>query len=212
MPDHVPLPALAHFAPNIAIPSPHPQQQQQQQQQESAAADALSVVLVMRSYDGTVRYWDAWSGICTVTIQTQHHVRCALPHRRVDSSCVLSGLLLTVFCALAATESHHPLTRQALPRRHGHRQALQQCRERSSEPWKHRTGALGSSSLAVHWPRLRLNLLVGKDRSCSRSTRPFCCSSSPSRGTSQTLAARRSGIVRERHRRRDSQGLRRAVR
>ncbi|BGP36105.1 TOR complex subunit lst8 [Rhodotorula kratochvilovae] len=65
MPARVPLPQTAHLPPQTTHPAP--------QQQHSAAADALSVILVTGSYDGTVRYWEAWSGICSRTIQTQDH-------------------------------------------------------------------------------------------------------------------------------------------
>ncbi|GAA5886612.1 hypothetical protein JCM3774_003681, partial [Rhodotorula dairenensis] len=81
------LPATAHLPPQAtrvghsaaapplppataAQPQPQPQPQPPQQ---SAAADALSVILVTGSYDGTIRYWEAWSGICSRTIQTQDH-------------------------------------------------------------------------------------------------------------------------------------------
>ena len=70
------LPATAHLPPqahrvghSAAAPPAAPSQQAQQQ----AAADALSVILVTGSYDGTIRYWEAWSGICSRTIQTQDH-------------------------------------------------------------------------------------------------------------------------------------------
>ncbi|GAA5991286.1 hypothetical protein JCM10908_003239 [Rhodotorula pacifica] len=79
---NVVLPATAHLPPQTtaqtqaAPPHPHSQQhpqQQQQQQQQQSQADALSVILVTGSYDGTIRYWEAWSGICSRTIQTQDH-------------------------------------------------------------------------------------------------------------------------------------------
>lgn len=35
----------------------------------SAAQDALSVILVTAGYDHTIRFWEAWSGICSRTIQ-----------------------------------------------------------------------------------------------------------------------------------------------
>ncbi|CEQ38614.1 SPOSA6832_00060 [Sporobolomyces salmonicolor] len=96
MPSRPPLPATAHLPPTTTHPAT--------QGQTSAAADALSVILVTGSYDGTVRfvlklvlevdrrtcrrsawlpargqnrglrqYWEAWSGICSRTIQTQDH-------------------------------------------------------------------------------------------------------------------------------------------
>lgn len=71
------LPATAHLPPqasrvghSAAAPPPPTASTQAQQQ---AAADALSVILVTGSYDGTIRYWEAWSGICSRTIQTQDH-------------------------------------------------------------------------------------------------------------------------------------------
>ncbi|GAA5843717.1 hypothetical protein JCM11251_003473 [Rhodosporidiobolus azoricus] len=63
-----PLPQTAHLPPQTTHAT-----QQAQQTSASAAADALSVILVTGSYDGTVRYWEAWSGICSRTIQTQDH-------------------------------------------------------------------------------------------------------------------------------------------
>ncbi|EPQ25937.1 uncharacterized protein PFL1_06392 [Pseudozyma flocculosa PF-1] len=59
---------------NPAPPTSHAQVQQQQQQQQAAAAaavqqDALSVILVTAGYDHTIRFWEAWSGICSRTIQ-----------------------------------------------------------------------------------------------------------------------------------------------
>ncbi|KAG9011715.1 TOR complex subunit lst8 [Tulasnella sp. 427] len=42
--------------------------QQQQQQQPQAAQQDLSVVLVTGSYDHEIRFWEAWSGICSRTI------------------------------------------------------------------------------------------------------------------------------------------------
>ena len=50
-------------------------QAQAQAQQAAAAAaaaaqqDALSVILVTAGYDHTIRFWEAWSGICSRTIQ-----------------------------------------------------------------------------------------------------------------------------------------------
>jgi len=66
MPTRTPLPATAHLPPQTTHPA--------SQTQASAATDALSVILVTGSYDGTVRYWEAWSGICSRTLQTQDHV------------------------------------------------------------------------------------------------------------------------------------------
>ncbi|KAG8970606.1 TOR complex subunit lst8 [Tulasnella sp. 425] len=40
----------------------------QQQQQPQAAQQDLSVVLVTGSYDHEIRFWEAWSGICSRTI------------------------------------------------------------------------------------------------------------------------------------------------
>ncbi|GAA5852635.1 hypothetical protein JCM5353_005887 [Sporobolomyces roseus] len=65
MPTRTPLPATAHLPPQTTHPA--------SQTQASAATDALSVILVTGSYDGTVRYWEAWSGICSRTLQTQDH-------------------------------------------------------------------------------------------------------------------------------------------
>lgn len=55
--------------------SQHEVQQQHQAAQASTAArqggqqDALSVILVTAGYDHTIRFWEAWSGICSRTIQ-----------------------------------------------------------------------------------------------------------------------------------------------
>lgn len=35
----------------------------------AAAADTLSVILVTAGYDHTIRFWEAWSGICSRTVQ-----------------------------------------------------------------------------------------------------------------------------------------------
>ncbi|KAN0061210.1 TOR complex subunit lst8 [Thecaphora frezii] len=45
------------------------QHQQLQQQQQAVQQDALSVILVTAGYDHTIRFWEAWSGICSRTIQ-----------------------------------------------------------------------------------------------------------------------------------------------
>ncbi|CBQ73445.1 related to LST8-required for transport of permeases from the golgi to the plasma membrane [Sporisorium reilianum SRZ2] len=37
--------------------------------QQSSQQDALSVLLVTAGYDHTIRFWEAWSGICSRTIQ-----------------------------------------------------------------------------------------------------------------------------------------------
>lgn len=89
--DRVVLPATAHlpaqtsqqqqqqYHPNppptsaSAAPHGHTHATHAQQPQSNAQADALSVILVTGSYDGTIRYWEAWSGICSRTIQTQDH-------------------------------------------------------------------------------------------------------------------------------------------
>jgi len=44
------------------------QAQQQQQQSPQPAQQDLSVVLVTGSYDHEIRFWEAWSGICSRTI------------------------------------------------------------------------------------------------------------------------------------------------
>ncbi|KAM0792009.1 hypothetical protein ACM66B_007120 [Microbotryomycetes sp. NB124-2] len=50
-------------------------QQQQHAASASAAAqqDALSVILVTGGYDNTIRFWEAWSGVCSRTINHQEH-------------------------------------------------------------------------------------------------------------------------------------------
>lgn len=37
--------------------------------------DALSVILVTGGYDNTIRFWEAWSGVCSRTLNHQEHVR-----------------------------------------------------------------------------------------------------------------------------------------
>lgn len=62
-----PLPSTAHLP---------PQQTQQSAASASASAqqDALSVILVTGGYDNTIRFWEAWSGVCSRTINHQEHV------------------------------------------------------------------------------------------------------------------------------------------
>ncbi|MCO5583302.1 hypothetical protein L7F22_037212 [Adiantum nelumboides] len=49
--------------------SHHHHQQQQAAAAQAATNDTLSVVLVTAGYDHTIRFWEAWSGICSRTIQ-----------------------------------------------------------------------------------------------------------------------------------------------
>lgn len=41
----------------------------------SAQQEALSVILVTGGYDNTIRFWEAWSGVCSKTLNHQEHVR-----------------------------------------------------------------------------------------------------------------------------------------
>lgn len=47
----------------------HQAAQSAQQSSSSSQQDALSVLLVTAGYDHTIRFWEAWSGICSRTIQ-----------------------------------------------------------------------------------------------------------------------------------------------
>lgn len=40
----------------------------------AAQQDALSVILVTGGYDNTIRFWEAWSGVCSRTLNHQEHV------------------------------------------------------------------------------------------------------------------------------------------
>lgn len=48
---------------------PQQQQQQQQPQQQQQQDPAMAVLLCTGGYDNTIRFWEAWSGICSRTIQ-----------------------------------------------------------------------------------------------------------------------------------------------
>lgn len=85
MPPRVPLPSTAHLPPQQTQASQQAQQQAQVQQaqagqaaaQQAAAAaqqDALSVILVTGGYDNTIRFWEAWSGVCSRTVNHPDHV------------------------------------------------------------------------------------------------------------------------------------------
>lgn len=39
----------------------------------AAQQDALSVILVTGGYDNTIRFWEAWSGVCSRTLNHQEH-------------------------------------------------------------------------------------------------------------------------------------------
>ena len=39
----------------------------------AAQQDALSVILVTGGYDNTIRFWEAWSGVCSRTLQHSEH-------------------------------------------------------------------------------------------------------------------------------------------
>ncbi|KAK4052259.1 TOR complex subunit lst8 [Microbotryomycetes sp. JL221] len=74
-----PLPHTAHLPPQT---SQHSQSQSQSATASTAAAasasaaaqqDALSVILVTGGYDNTIRFWEAWSGVCSRTINHQEH-------------------------------------------------------------------------------------------------------------------------------------------
>lgn len=66
-PSAVPLPSTAHLPPQTTASTAA---------SASAAAqqDALSVILVTGGYDNTIRFWEAWSGVCSRTLNHQEHV------------------------------------------------------------------------------------------------------------------------------------------
>lgn len=88
MPPRVPLPSTAHLPPQQTQASQQSQAQSQQQQQQAAQngqaaaqqaaaaaqQDALSVILVTGGYDNTIRFWEAWSGVCSRTVNHPDHV------------------------------------------------------------------------------------------------------------------------------------------
>lgn len=51
------------------VHSQHASAQASASAQQSTQQDALSVLLVTAGYDHTIRFWEAWSGICSRTIQ-----------------------------------------------------------------------------------------------------------------------------------------------
>ncbi|KAL8280696.1 hypothetical protein RQP46_007019 [Phenoliferia psychrophenolica] len=60
-PSGVVLPTTAHLPTSTAAASAAAQQ------------DALSVILVTGGYDNTIRFWEAWSGVCSRTLNHQEH-------------------------------------------------------------------------------------------------------------------------------------------
>lgn len=67
------LPRSAPFKPWV-VDMVHPSGQTVQAVSSDTAAhsfnqDALSVILVTAGYDHTIRFWEAWSGVCSYTIQ-----------------------------------------------------------------------------------------------------------------------------------------------
>lgn len=81
-PSTVPLPATAHLPPSSssAATANHASPSASTAASASSAAqqDALSVILVTGGYDNTIRFWEAWSGVCSRTLNHQEHVRCSL--------------------------------------------------------------------------------------------------------------------------------------
>ncbi|KAM0752112.1 WD40 repeat-like protein [Meredithblackwellia eburnea MCA 4105] len=57
---HSGMPPTGPIAPSTAHPAP-------------AQQDALSVILVTGGYDNTIRFWEAWSGVCSRTLNHQEH-------------------------------------------------------------------------------------------------------------------------------------------
>ncbi|ORY59903.1 WD40-repeat-containing domain protein [Leucosporidium creatinivorum] len=76
---NAPLPSTAHLPPQqsaqsvAAASAAAAQAQQQAAASASAQQDALSVILVTGGYDNTIRFWEAWSGVCSRTINHQEH-------------------------------------------------------------------------------------------------------------------------------------------
>ena len=65
-------------APAVSVPIPstaHPPKAAA----ASAQQEALSVILVTGGYDNTIRFWEAWSGVCSKTLNHQEHVRFVAP-------------------------------------------------------------------------------------------------------------------------------------
>ncbi|CAO1625925.1 unnamed protein product [Sympodiomycopsis kandeliae] len=73
-----------------AVPPVPSTSQQQQQTVPQAVPDDLSVLLVTAGYDHTIRFWEAWSGICSRTIQypdSQVNRLAISPDKRWLASC-----------------------------------------------------------------------------------------------------------------------------
>ena len=70
-PSHVPISAVrSATGSSTALPAGTSSSAQQVAAAAAAAQqDALSVLLVTAGYDHTIRFWEAWSGICSRTIQ-----------------------------------------------------------------------------------------------------------------------------------------------
>lgn len=72
------------------------------QQQPAPAPLDLSVVLVTAGYDHEIRFWEAWSGICSRTIpRTGEAGVCPLHHSFALPSCAMT------FCAVASEPNRH---------------------------------------------------------------------------------------------------------
>lgn len=70
-PSQVPLAAAqaANNSNNLQAPSNPSSTSSASPSPSSTGQDALSVILVTAGYDHTIRFWEAWSGICSRTIQ-----------------------------------------------------------------------------------------------------------------------------------------------
>ncbi|KAI5479197.1 hypothetical protein MNV49_004058 [Pseudohyphozyma bogoriensis] len=60
-------------APPVSVPLPSTAHLPSTAQASSAQQDALSVILVTGGYDNTIRFWEAWSGVCSRTLNHQEH-------------------------------------------------------------------------------------------------------------------------------------------
>lgn len=76
LPPHsaVPLPSTAHL-PQSSSSVPGTSTGGGAATAAAAQQDALSVILVTGGYDNTIRFWEAWSGVCSRTLNHQEHVR-----------------------------------------------------------------------------------------------------------------------------------------
>jgi hypothetical protein len=73
-PSTVPLPSTAHLPPTSTSAVSPASAAAATTTSAAAQQDALSVILVTGGYDNTIRFWEAWSGVCSRTLNYQEHV------------------------------------------------------------------------------------------------------------------------------------------